>query len=177
MALIPGRRFSRRHLGLFAVGCAALLVLACGGGGDDSAEATAPETAAATTPGAPATSPAEGTQVITFDEEGVAVSNFLPQGTLPNEYPSDLPPPPDAAAQKAMLIPEQGGMVNFRTNQSVDGVLEHYQSAMDGAGYSTKREDAPQRSVVKGEKSGRSVTVVANENAGGTDFVVTFEGS
>lgn len=152
-----------------AIACAlaASFVLACGGG-DEPADEAASEPVVEQ----------QGTREVTLPgTEDDPVKAVLAAGELPEGYPADIPPPPDAEPKNAMVIPNQGGLVTFLSESSRADVFAHFKKELAGQGWNLETEEDSLRSMIRATKSGRKANVTVAKGANGTEIAVTFEGS
>jgi hypothetical protein len=171
------RRVGSRALGV--VVCAAGLLLgACG-------SETPGTTAARETPAEPAGRPAEGLEKageVTLERDGADVrvetddgrmeGRFGPGAALPDDFPEDVPLPPDVRVMGAMTSREagaEGSIVSLRSDGPAADLLDAFRSGIGRNGWIVEEESTAMGwQVIRASKQGRTLTVQAMDRDDGS---------
>jgi hypothetical protein len=171
-------RADRRALVVLAgagLACAgALAVLACGAPEQRPAAPEPGSEVPAAPPGAvpPAAPPPGGAAppAGAATPGGAAPEAGLPawSGTLPADFPQDVPLFPGAKVARASGTVDLGLVVSFETGESVETVTSFYVDGFAAQGWSTNLHESPEGRAVFANKEGRTAAAVVTEGDQGT---------
>jgi hypothetical protein len=148
-----------RRIGV-SLSLAAFVALGCGG--EKKAEPTpsaTPTPAAAPAAEAPAATPAKPVEEVWST-------------TLPQNFPADVPRYSGAEVTKARVTQDGSISATFTTSDEPAKVATYYNDALAAQGWSTQRIDAPDGTLIFGDKGKRSSSVSVTTAEGKTQIDV-----
>ncbi|HXK21665.1 MAG TPA: hypothetical protein VMS55_03195 [Myxococcota bacterium] len=103
------------------------------------------------------------------------------QGSLPANFPTDVPIYPDAKPKSSMMVSGQG-LVVLDSGASISDVLSHYREELPAQGWtvdSVKEAAGGSKAIVKAHKNTRSTTISIGTSQGGagTEIGIALMGS
>lgn len=146
-----------------SVGAAALLVglVACG---SDETGTTGDGDVAVTREG-------EGVRITSEEQE--FEGHFGPGAELPDDFPDDVPLPPEAEVVGSMASPRDGAIVSLRSGTEVDALVQVMREGLVEHGWSVEEQtNVMGQRVLPATKGERSLVVQISEREGASQVMV-----
>ena len=180
---------------LALLGLLAAAFSACGSCEEGKTAANKPATPASPTAAAPAPAPGSPDAEPSSDKpkwhpkseevyeakKAAQPAAQITQGSLPANFPTDMPMYPDAQPKTSMMVQGEGLVVLDSSAQATD-VLAHYREQLPAQGWivdSVKEAAGGSKATVKAHKDMRSATISINQAQGGsgTEIGIALKGS